>query len=446
MMELLLDRVQHTRSALREHMLETIFNEFDVECMGLDEEKRKIKYHEMMESPFRFFRGSAYLFYYDVTKIPFPYHTPADKPAWIQGDLHMDNFGCFQNEAGKIVYDINDFDEGYIGSYLYDILRMTVSIALYTDAEELSEKEQKKRIVHYLRSYYKQLQRFKEDKDDPLTLTFTKENTKGPVKKVLNKLGKRQRHHLLADITSINEKGERTFNWDEEIKPVTDEELGKIKEVMQQYFLTIDAENKQDPSHYQVKDVARKYGTGTASIGLSRYYILIEGGQEAGGTDDLVLEMKEVRTSIPAYFLPYSSVFWEKHAHQGERVVATQKAMHHLEDPYLGYVTMDDKHFYIRERSPYKKKVKAENFTTLKDYDQTLNIMGRVTAKIHARADADIESTLLTHHSEVEILKAIGDDVDQFIHHITYVAVNYKEQVKYDYTLFCNWVEENFDK
>ena len=148
---------------------------------------------------------------------------------------------------------------------------MTVSIALYTDAEELSEKEQKKRIVHYLRSYYKQLQRFKEDKDDPLTLTFTKENTKGPVKKVLNKLGKRQRHHLLADITSINEKGERTFNWDEEIKPVTDEELGKIKEVMQQYFLTIDAENKQDPSHYQVKDVARKYGTGTAPIGLSRY-------------------------------------------------------------------------------------------------------------------------------------------------------------------------------
>ncbi|MBX4373307.1 DUF2252 domain-containing protein, partial [Mycobacterium tuberculosis] len=67
-----------------------------------------------MESPFRFFRGSAYLFYYDMTKIPFSYHTPEDKPTWIQGDLHMDNFGAFQNELGEIVYDVNDFDEGYI--------------------------------------------------------------------------------------------------------------------------------------------------------------------------------------------------------------------------------------------------------------------------------------------------------------------------------------------
>lgn len=444
-MEILVDRVQHTRNTLRKHMLETVFNEFDVECMQLDKDKRKVKYGEMMESPFRFFRGSAYLFYYDVTKMPFPFHTPKDKPAWIQGDLHIDNFGCFQNEIGEIVYDVNDFDEGYVGSYLYDVFRMAVSIALYTDAEGLNEDEQKDRIIHYLNSYYKQLQRFKKNLDDPLMLTFTKENTKGPVKKVLKKLGKRQRDYLLTDITNMNEEGKRVFNWNEEIHSVTDEELEKIRDVMKKYFVTIDADNKQDPSHYQVKDVARKYGTGTASIGLSRYYILIEGGQEAGGIDDLVLEMKEVRTSIPAYFLPYSPVFWEKHAHQGERVVATQKAMHHLEDPYLGYVTMDNKHFYIRERSPYKKKVKADKLLTLKDYDQTLKIMGRVTAKIHARADADIESVLLTHHSEIEIIKAIGN-VDQFVRDITYAALNYKNQVKDDYTLFCQWVEGKFKK
>ena len=28
------------------------------------------------------------------------------------GDMHMDNFGAFQNEKGEIVYDVNDFDEG----------------------------------------------------------------------------------------------------------------------------------------------------------------------------------------------------------------------------------------------------------------------------------------------------------------------------------------------
>ena len=141
----------------------------------------------MMESPFRFFRGSAYLFYYDITKIPFSFHTPEDKPTWIQGDLHMENFGAFQNEHGEIVYDVNDFDEGYIGSYLYDVLRMSVSIALFCEAQSINEEEQKKRIVHYLESYYQQLKRFNKKKDDPFTLKFTKDNTKGPVRKVLKK-------------------------------------------------------------------------------------------------------------------------------------------------------------------------------------------------------------------------------------------------------------------
>ena len=48
----------------------------------------------------------------------------------------MDNFGAFQN-AGSIVFDVNDFDEGYVGSYLYDIIRMSISIALYLEEQGL---------------------------------------------------------------------------------------------------------------------------------------------------------------------------------------------------------------------------------------------------------------------------------------------------------------------
>ena len=162
--KVMLDRVKNTRTMLRKNIIETILTEFDEQCMLLNHENRREKYHTMMESPFRFFRGSAYLFYYDVTKIPFSFHTPEDKPTWIQGDLHMENFGAFQNEHGEIVYDVNDFDEGYIGSYLYDILRMSVSIALFCEAQSISEEEQKKRIVHYLESYYHQLKRFNKKK------------------------------------------------------------------------------------------------------------------------------------------------------------------------------------------------------------------------------------------------------------------------------------------
>lgn len=441
---LMLDRVKNTKNVLRKHIIETIMNEFDKQCMKLDVKERKEKYHKMMESPFRFFRGSAYLFYYDMTKIPFSYHTPEDKPTWIQGDLHMDNFGAFQNELGEIVYDVNDFDEGYIGSYLYDVLRMSVSIALFCDAQSLSEEEQKERIITYLTSYYRQLNRFVKSKDDPFTLTFTKDNTKGPVQKILKKLVKRQRNHLLKDITYINEENKRVFAWSDEIQPVSAIKRGTLDSISEDYFHSLDDDNKKDSSFYTIKDVARKHGSGTASIGLDRYYILVEGGKESYGIDDLVLEVKEVRTPIPAYFLLYREKFWQKYEHQGERVVATQKAMHHLEDPYLGYLTIENRYFYVRERSPYKKKVKAQQLKSIEDIDLTLDCMGRITAKIHARSDVDFQADLFSHHSEVEILKAIGNEFNTFCTQIVFSAITYKEQVKNDYELFCQWVTKEF--
>ncbi|MFP3916501.1 DUF2252 family protein [Lysinibacillus telephonicus] len=443
-METLIHRVKDTRDVLRKYVIETILNEFDDQCMGLDREKRKLKYTKMMESPFRFFRGSAYLFYYDMTKIPFPYHTDQNKPTWIQGDLHMENFGAFQNEKGEIVYDVNDFDEGYIGSYLYDVLRMATSIALYCEAQGLSEEQQKGRIETYLDAYYDQLKRFKKGKDDPFTLTFTENNTKGPIKKLLKKLAKRQREHLLKDITILNEENKRVFSWSEEIQPLNVEERKLLESLTESYFNSLDQEDQKDISYYTIKDIAIKHGTGTASIGLDRYYILIEGENELNGEDDLVLEVKEVRTPIPAYFLPYRDKFWGKYEHQGKRVVATQKAMHHLEDPFLGYLTMDGREFYVRERSPYKKKVKASQLATVEDFDAVLEIMGRVTAKIHSRADVDTEHELFTHESEEEILDAIGKNFDAFKEQLSFSAMTYKVQVNYDYNLFTEWVKETF--
>lgn len=440
----ILDRVKNTRIMLRKHIIKTILNEFDQQCMNLDYEMRKEKYGQMMESPFRFFRGSAYLFYYDMTRIPFSFHTPEDKPTWIQGDMHIENFGAFQNEQGEIVFDVNDFDEGYVGSYLYDVLRMSVSIALFCDAQSMSEEEQKERIVTYLEAYYDQLKRFKKQKDDPFTLTFTKDNTRGPVQKTLKKLVNRQKSHLLMDITYINEEKKRVFAWSDELQPVSDEERVLLRSLSEAYFHSLDAEDKRDRSFYTIKDIARKHGSGTASIGLDRYYFLVEGGKEAHGLDDLVLEVKEVRTPIPAYFLPYRELFWERYEHQGERVISTQKAMHHHEDPYLGYLTIEDRHFYVRERSPYKRKIKAKLLQTTEDMDSTVDIMGKITAKIHSRADVDFQEDLFSYESEQEILKAIGSEFDTFCSQIVFTSMVYKEQVKRDYELFCQWVTKEF--
>src|SRR5690606_30040917 len=54
---------------------------------------------------------------------------------------------------------------------------------------------------------------------------------------------------------------------------------------------------------YKVLDVAVKLGSGTGSVGLNRYYILIKGRREEYG--NIILEMKEQTRSILQSFFSY---------------------------------------------------------------------------------------------------------------------------------------------
>jgi uncharacterized protein (DUF2252 family) len=426
-----------TRRKLRLQTLAAVFDEFDGALMGLEHSRRAEKYRKMAGNPFSFFRGSAYLFYFDVTREWFPYHTSPDRPTWIQGDLHFENFGAFRNEKGELVYDVNDFDEGYLGSYLYDLLRMSVSIALVCRQKELPVDKQLDAVTAYLKAYREQMRRFAKRKDDPATFVMDEEHAQGQIRKLLKKLRKRKEQHFLEKVTALMQQ-KRQFTTSDEIVPPTDEERSALIDAWPQYLASVDG-GGEDAHHYRIKDIAVKRGSGTASIGLDRYYVLIEAGRQAEGLDDIVLEAKEVRVPVPAYFMPYDETFWEAFGHQGKRVVMTQKAMHHEADNYLGYLTVDGRDFYVRERSPYKKRLKLESLETAEELEETVDCMGRITAKMHARADADVRSGVLAYHSEEEIERAMGDDEDAFCATIAHWAISYADQVEHDYRLFVEW-------
>ncbi|MBD2868292.1 DUF2252 domain-containing protein [Paenibacillus arenilitoris] len=435
----LTERVRLTQNKLRKRTLSAIFQEFDQKIMNLERGKREEKYLKMAATPFSFFRGSAYLFYFDVSREWFAYHTPENRPTWIQGDLHFENFGAFRNETGALVYDVNDFDEGYLGSYLYDLLRMSASIALVCRLKEQPAGQQIAAIETYLQAYSKQMRRFVKGKDDPGTYLIDVERAEGPVKKLLKKLQKRQEQHFLEKVTALVQE-DRKFAATVEIVPPTDEEREALLGAWPQYLASVAADDAEELKHFEVKDIAAKQGSGTASIGLDRYYVLIEAGEEAQGGDDIVLEVKEVRVPVPAYFMAYDETFWSEFEHQGKRVTMTQKAMHHEADPYLGWLSIGDRHFYVRERSPYKKRLKLEKLETIGDLLSVTDSMGRLTAKMHARADADVAQGVLAYHSEEEIVKAMGDDEEAFCTSISRWAVSYADQVERDYALFTEWL------
>jgi len=99
------------------------------------------KADRMGASPLALLRGSAPLFYELLDKHP----TLADGPpgdGWLVGDCHLENFGAYRagalsvreskaTRAGeKIVFDLNDFDDAFVGPWRFDVMRLMTSLLL----------------------------------------------------------------------------------------------------------------------------------------------------------------------------------------------------------------------------------------------------------------------------------------------------------------------------
>ncbi len=104
--------------------------------MESDPQGFRTKFRRMARDPFAFYRGTACLFYADVggggRYADFDrdwVHQDASR-IWIQGDLHAENFGTYLDADGRLVFDVNDFDEAYLGHYTWDLARFCASLAL----------------------------------------------------------------------------------------------------------------------------------------------------------------------------------------------------------------------------------------------------------------------------------------------------------------------------
>ncbi len=108
----------------------------------------KLKHRLMADSPFGYFRGAAPVMAADLALVP---NTGLE--AQLCGDAHVRNLGAFAAPDGRLVFDINDFDETIRGPFEWDLKRMAASLVLA--ARESRHKEAAARqaveecIIHY---------------------------------------------------------------------------------------------------------------------------------------------------------------------------------------------------------------------------------------------------------------------------------------------------------
>src|SRR3954451_4109268 len=121
-------------------IIDVLTREFG-DLMALDPAAFRRKFRKMAASPFAFYRGSASLFYADLTGAyqDDSFLDERTSRVWIHGDLHAENFGTYMNSSGQLVFNVNDFDEAYVGPFVWDLKRFCASVALIGYSKALSD-------------------------------------------------------------------------------------------------------------------------------------------------------------------------------------------------------------------------------------------------------------------------------------------------------------------
>src|SRR5215216_2288375 len=201
---------QHESPAERQtQIVDVLVNSFS-ELMDADPDAFRNKFRKMAADPFAFYRGSAPLFYADMEGEEDRWANERTSRVWIQGDLHAENFGTYMAGDGVFVFDVNDFDEAYLGHFTWDIKRMVASVALLGWMKAISDSHIAWLIETYVRAYVEQVHYFVDsDRDHEYSLRL--ETTEGEVQKMLLRTRLHTRVDLLDKMTLINEDFERRF-------------------------------------------------------------------------------------------------------------------------------------------------------------------------------------------------------------------------------------------
>ncbi len=393
------------------------------------------KFRKMAADPFAFYRGSACVFYADMAATRDRYADERTSRVWIHGDLHAENFGTYMNSEGLLVFDVNDFDEAYLGHFSWDLRRFVASLALMGWQKALPDEEIRSLATGYLQAYVDQVGYYVDDPNDD-SFALGLDNTEGAIHQVLRSARLSTRVALLDSLTEVTDY-ERRFKRTSAVRELSKTERRKVEAAFRRYLKTIpDAKREHHDVFYDVKDVIGKMGFGIGSAGLPAYNVLIEGYNQAL-ENDIVLTMKQGNIAAPSRIVDDQRVrdFFD---HDGHRTVVSQRALQVHTDPFLGHTTVDGTGYVVSELSPYEADLDWADITEPEEIARVLNALGRATAKVHCSSDQDSDEDLVDFQTEAAIADAIGADVDAFVAELVEFAMKYAVRARKDHALFVD--------
>jgi uncharacterized protein (DUF2252 family) len=190
-----------------------------------------------------------------------------------------------------------------------------------------------------------------------------------------------------------------------------------ILDSLSQYRETLLPERQHFFDLYRPLDVAFRV-VGTGSVGLRDYIVYMEGN---GSDDPLFLQIKEEPNSA---YAPYLGELGAPQ-HQGHRVVQGQRSMQFLSDLLLGWTSIHNRHYLVRQLNDHKASIEIGDLRG-EGLNQYAEICGELLARGHARSG-----------DAIALSGYIGTS-DRFIEAVTEFAIDYADQTEVDYKTFLH--------
>jgi uncharacterized protein (DUF2252 family) len=374
----------------------------------------KIKHQRMAASPFGFFRGAVPIMAADLAC-----HPNTGISTQLCGDAHVLNLGAYAAPDGRLVFDINDFDESLRGPFEYDVKRLATSLILAGRAAGVKRSARRAAVIHFTQQYRRSLHLFAEMPILELArYQIHRLGSTDPMPAILAQAERSTPQKSLKALTEPTKDGNRVFRSNPPLLTrVSAKDAELVLAAVGPYARTLLPERRHFLEQYAAQDVGFKV-VGTGSVGLRDYCIYFEGMSRPHGTDPLFLQVKEEPPSTYAPYLPDGSA----HTHQGHRVMDGQRAMQLTSDPFLGYTTIEGRDFLVRQLNDHKAALDLENLTasSLLGY---ADICGELFARGHARAG-----------DPVSIAAYLGESA-RFDHAILAFARTYADKTEHDWSL-----------
>lgn len=383
------------RTSREARIVDTLAEDNDTWALR-DPELVALKLRKMQRGPYEWLRGTAALYWRDVTEPGAPraataFGSPAASRVLLLGDPHVENVGTFRTTDGTMFVDWNDFDATGYGPFDVDVRRLGASLATVAalgggDAAFARE------LAATAAARYAEV------------IGALAAGTR------FGALGFGANPLFDDELDKSQARGDRRQGLDE-LAPVVDGvralafgDLEPVADdgVIEDRLVAIDAEQAawiddaiaawraRTREAGAVLLRARRIGSGVSSYAAYRYAAVLA-GPTAAPEDDLFLELKETREGVIVPGVPrYAFGEWSSPA---QRAVDTQRRLHARPDgdARLGHAQVGGLSLKIRDRESYQRGIDAPDLVELvaDDPDQLRDLAadyGELLGRAHGQA------------------------------------------------------------